>query len=934
MKRLSILPLLLFFLTQLFGQGAYKKFIQLSYAELDSLNNLESQKGNYDKAIPYAQAAKEKAKNEYGEQDSIFAEYAFKLGFLYGQQGQHEEAEANYLIIKNIFAKKLGEQHPKYAQVINDLGLLYGKAGYYEKAEPLMLEAINIFKKHENTYSKSLISGLNNLAVLYQKIGKFEKSETLLLQSQKIIEKTVGRNSPEYARSYNNLGMVYLLSQKRPTAETAFIQAKNLWAETVGKQHPEYAATLLGLAKLYAEMREFKKAELLFFETNSIWKNSLGFEHPNTAVSYNQLAGFYLLTGQLDTALYYIKQSFDANSNDIDSSFTDFLNFDKYDYYSYIYQSSFIKTFLAILSAKYKKTNAHSDLENYYEMQKAVIRFNNRVRNNYIDEADKMRILANNNKIILDAIQSAISLQKNNFIEEIFSFAEMDKAVLLMGAIKTEQAYHFGSLPDSLILQEKKLIQEQSLLKANLLKQIPKAIKDSLYVVLNNTNYQIESFSKMIKTQYPQYAAIKYDNNALSSILDIQTLLDNKTALIEYVISDSVLHIFKVTKNDLIWIKQPLIDSSLKANIISYHAVLSDYKALPNKKENIWERYTNLAYWFYLNILEPVLKDAKGIENLIIVTDGELGHLPFETFLVKKAPAKGRYKDLHYLLKDYNISYNYSATLWKENKESKKSKNNGQLLAMAANYESKGDSALLGELRLSTERGLRDILSPLPAARAEVEALQKAYKGYFAFDNSASEKMIKKLAPEYAIIHLAMHGLLDEKRPMLSSLAFTEDGDSVESNFLEAHEISKMELNADLVVLSACETGYGKFETGNGIASLARAFMYAGAPALVVSLWQVNDESTGKLMQLFYENLAKGLPKDEALRKAKLKYIAEAKNPMAAHPAFWSPFILIGDNAPVKIQRKGNYLPWLIGGGVLVLVFGGLFLRKKIKAAA
>ncbi len=151
-----------------------------------------------------------------------------------------------------------------------------------------------------------------------------------------------------------------------------------------------------------------------------------------------------------------------------------------------------------------------------------------------------------------------------------------------------------------------------------------------------------------------------------------------------------------------------------------------------------------------------------------------------------------------------------------------------------------------------------------------------------------------------------MHGLLNENRPMLSSLAFTEDGDSLNDNFLQAHEISKMELNADLVVLSACETGYGRFETGNGIASLARAFMYAGVPSLVVSLWQVNDASTAIIMQNFYKHLASGMTKSAALRQAKLDYIEMVDNPIAAHSAFWSPFILIGDEAPVELQSKGG----------------------------
>ena len=323
------------------------------------------------------------------------------------------------------------------------------------------------------------------------------------------------------------------------------------------------------------------------------------------------------------------------------------------------------------------------------------------------------------------------------------------------------------------------------------------------------------------------------------------------------------------------------------------------------------------------------MKETKNIENLIIITDGELGHLPFETFLTKIAPQEETdYTNLPYLVKNYNISYNYSATLWKENVESNAPSNNGQILAMAANYATKLDSNLM-DIRLPTDQWLREKIDPLPAARKEVEALEKEFNGFFAFDNLATEKVIKEKASDYAIIHLAMHGLLDRKHPVLSSLAFTEDSDSTESNFWQAYEISRMDLNANLVVLSACQTGYGKFEKGNGIASLARAFMYAGASSLIVSLWQVNDFATSQIMKNLYSSLADGMKIDEALREAKLQYIKTA-NGVLAHPAFWSPFIHIGNATPVSISKKGGILPWWgIGGFTLLLAIGGFFLMKK-----
>ena len=345
--------------------------------------------------------------------------------------------------------------------------------------------------------------------------------------------------------------------------------------------------------------------------------------------------------------------------------------------------------------------------------------------------------------------------------------------------------------------------------------------------------------------------------------------------------------------------------------------------------ERSYQIYIEQAYWFYTQLLAPVLADRSGIKNLVLVTDGELGHLPFEAFLVERAPqAMTPYQNLHYLLVDYNISYNYSAALWQENKLAAAPNNNGQLFGLAANYNLPLEDSLSG-IRLPTERWARSTLVPLPGARKEVEILQEQYQGFFAFDHLASEKTVKDKAGDFAILHLATHGLLDQQRPLLSALALSEDHDPQESNFWQAHEISKMTLNANLVVLSACETGYGKFEQGNGIASLARSFMYAGAPSMVVSLWQVNDYATAQIMEYFYAHLADGVPIDQALRQAKLQYLKTATGP-TAHPAFWSPFIHLGKTEPIVLQTTGLGLWfWGIGALGLLLMGGGWWWTRR-----
>lgn len=148
-------------------------------------------------------------------------------------------------------------------------------------------------------------------------------------------------------------------------------------------------------------------------------------------------------------------------------------------------------------------------------------------------------------------------------------------------------------------------------------------------------------------------------------------------------------------------------------------------------------------------------------------------------------------------------------------------------------------------------------------------------------------------------------------------MAFTEDNDSSENNFLQAYEIAQMELQADLVVLSACQTGQGRFERGNGTASLARAFMYAGSPALLV------------IMHQFYAQLAQGANKAEALQQAKLPYLKEQTEELAKHPNLWSAFILLGDEKSLPIKEKGMSWYYILLALPLFLFALFVLLRKR-----
>jgi CHAT domain-containing protein/Flp pilus assembly protein TadD len=884
--------------------------------------------GNFDQArLLFTQAMNIQEKT-IGKMNHEFALSLTNLADLYQETGNYDKALPLLIQVNNILEKVLGKLHSDFAVSLNNLATLHKRMGNFDKALPLLIQTNNILEKTIGKMHYLFAFSLNNLAVLHKNMGNYDKALLLLVQSNNILKNTFGKFHPAFASSLNGLATLHKNMGNFDQALLLHTQALNIRAKTLGKQHPSFAASLNNLATLHNSMGNVDQARSLHIQALNIRAKTFGKQHPSFTASLNNLAILHQTIGNFDQAWIYALQAIKSCSKITLSMTISPLWIDSLlnaSFASNLHLENTITTLNTIFNLLQEDTTVYDAPYKQIILTDLATALLAKLRNNLSNDKDKLRLLAQSSLWLQRSLKCLHTREHNS---KAFALADQNKSVLLHQASKSEKAYRLGHLPNALILTDKKLLKKQSQLQARLIEKRSEGEKDSLINELNHVNQDIDDFLQMIKSDYPKYYKLKY-LQVDTKVANIQKLLDDKTALLEYVISDSIVHIFFVYNKQVSWKKIPISKDKLTQRIQNFHRVLSNYKIIAENNCLSYKIYTEQAHWFYQKLIAPVLANKKNIKNLILITDGELGHLPFETFLVEQAPQEvTNYNQLHYLVTDYNISYNYSASLWKENMEAPAPKNNGQILGVAANYDIQLDSSMM-EIRLPTDQWLREILEPLPNARKEVEALQEKYQGFFAFDLLASEKMVKQKAGDFAILHFATHGILDTKRPILSSLAFTEDNDSIESNFWQAHEISKMQLNANLVVLSACETGFGKFEKGNGIASLARSFMYAGAPSLIVSLWQVNDYATSEIMKNFYENLANGMKVDQALRQAKLQYMKTAVGIMA-HPAFWSPFIQIGKTQPISIKTKGGGLMlWIIGGAIFLLIFVGGFAISR-----
>jgi CHAT domain-containing protein len=301
--------------------------------------------------------------------------------------------------------------------------------------------------------------------------------------------------------------------------------------------------------------------------------------------------------------------------------------------------------------------------------------------------------------------------------------------------------------------------------------------------------------------------------------------------------------------------------------------------------------YEDYAPILYDLLLKPAERQIQKKSTLCIVPDGILWELPFQAI----QPVKERF-----LIEDYALFYAPSFSVLKELSQRKKENSGASAPSLLAFGNPSLGSEVVAQLKDTTRSAS---LEPFPDAETEVKALPSFFgsdRSKIFIGPSADEKSFKSLVPKVDVIHCATHGVLDDRNPLYSFLLFSKTPGSVdEEGLLEAREIMQLKLNADLVVLSACETARGKIGAGEGVVGMAWAFFTAGSRASLVSQWKVNSVSTTEWMIDFYRYYKqspaqKGLTKADAVRHATLKMMT--KNTGYRHPFYGAGFILIGNN--------------------------------------
>jgi len=424
------------------------------------------------------------------------------------------------------------------------------------------------------------------------------------------------------------------------------------------------------------------------------------------------------------------------------------------------------------------------------------------------------------------------------------------------------------------------------------------------------TEDDLEAFRLEVRQSNPRYASVHYPEP--TSVSQIQaSLLDDHTAIIEYLLGEKRSLVWIVTKNNLTTSVLPP-RKEIEDQVDAYRQVLvtrASALTLPQSQAQI----SRLGAKLSSSLFEPVRATIASAHTLIIVPDGSLNYLPFET-LVAPHQSNGA-RRASYLVEKFTIVYAPSAsalvTLERLNRPATPPPKT--LLAFgdpvtAISPESADTTATTQAPRSSTsvaersptddyqERGFS--FERLPSTRQEVLAISKLFpvseREVYLGEDARKEKVKSENLDQFRFIHFATHGFIDEAKPDRSGILLSRDPNSSEDGVLQMDEIMRLRMNADMVTLSACSTGLGKLVSGEGVLGLTRAFFYSGARNVTVSLWNVNDSATAVLMQAYYANLKRGVPESAALREAKLTLL-HGKNVTWSQPYFWAAFVLVGE---------------------------------------
>jgi CHAT domain-containing protein len=491
-------------------------------------------------------------------------------------------------------------------------------------------------------------------------------------------------------------------------------------------------------------------------------------------------------------------------------------------------------------------------------------------------------------------------------LERFLSLSEADRSILLNSRLNAFAGLRFVGVPDSITTKEQELLTAMDLDPED-----REATAD-----MDRRERAYADFIARIEKEYPAYFSLRYGASTIRLADVRERLLTEGRTLLDYAMTDEYLYGLVITKE-----KAALTRVSNKGIAEAVELVNSSIALRTN------DAYFGAAHELYTLVVAPIAAQLIG-EELLIIPDDALHKVNFEVLLSSPSTAKDFRS--HLLVKNYAIAYLLSATTALQFAELARERAQGTL-AIAPGFTDqlkKDYLASVMDTALVDQGYLRYIRQPFAVNTAK--GLGRTLSAKVMVGGDATENGFRELASNYGILHLGTHAEMNASSPLYSRLVLGKDGSGVDPDadgYLHAYEIYELDLRAQLAVLTACETGTGKQDAGEGVRSLGYSFAYAGCPSLVMSLWSIDEKTTSEIIGRFYANLADGMPKHQALRQAKLDHLEHAQDELTL-PYYWAGLVLVGDVSPVQLENGWKRYAWWVGVA-LFLILSVLIWRSR-----
>ncbi len=796
-------------------------------------------------------------------QSISFPKNAPQLAYLYNLQGELQINKGrNDLALKALEnALKFAETQPHaQAEILANLGLVYWNTGNQELAYEYQQKALALRQARLPENHPDMAASYNDLGLIHSTTDALQARE-YYQKALAIYQKIYGEKHPKIAIAYTNLAITYKAENKPQEALEQTKMASKIWEDVYGDEHPNTAFAYTNIGQSHADMGNATLAQIYLKKALDIYRKSFGEKHPEVANAYILLGNAYKKEKKLDKALENYQNAINANLIDTEKQTA---------YNPDILLNALVMKAETLEERHFAQSARMRDLYDALNILENCDALLDQIRRTRQTKNDKIALSNIATQIYEYAIRICLQLREVNFnkqyyVQKAFYFAEKSKSAVLLSAIADTEAKEYAGIPSEMIAQESTIKNNITRLEQKIANAPTesKAFQDSLF----DFKRSYETFIQNLEKNYPDYYNLKY-NSKITDLSALQAVLDAQTSLLLYFIAENTqrIYVFEVTQKKInVWDLPKKADLEKQINALRNGIKFRSAKV-----------FTQSSHTLYGQL--GLKKLSRKTSKVIIIPDGRLGTIPFEVLLSEPTASLTSYAYMPYLCKQKSISYAFSATLFVQN--------NSQTLPTQT---TKGDIILCAPVDFSIHKQ-----TSLQGSETEVLRLKEFFvsQGFAVkcyLHKEANKKIFTQLQNP-TILHLATHGEVNEDSPEFSQILLA--GKSMEEAHLYSSDIYNLRLPADLISLSACETGLGKVYRGEGIVGLTRALFYAGARNVAVSLWTVSDNSTAELMFKFYEQKFQGgLSYSEALREAK---IALQMSEDYSAPYYWAAFILVG----------------------------------------